>query len=98
MPLSVFVDTDFAGCPLTRRSTSGGCAMRGAHLVKHWAATQKAITLSSGEAELGGIVKGVGEGFGLQALACDLGVRLPIRVFADSSATIGICRRRGSAA
>ena len=63
--LRVFVDTDFAGCQLTRRSTSGGRAMHGAHIAKHWSTTQKAVTLSSGEAELGVVVKGVGEGIGL---------------------------------
>eukprot|EP00974_Lingulodinium_polyedra_P111315 10767400-Lingulodinium_polyedra.AAC.1 len=72
--LAIFVDTDFAGCAASRRSTSGGCAMRGGHLLKHWSCTQKTVTLSSGEAELGGVVKGVGEGFGLQALALDLGI------------------------
>ena len=52
------VDTDFAGCLITRRSTSGGVARRGHHLIKHWANTQPTISLSSGEAELGGICKG----------------------------------------
>ena len=37
--LDVFVDTDFAGCLATRRSTSGGVALRGAHLIKHWSST-----------------------------------------------------------
>eukprot|EP00969_Alexandrium_andersonii_P340842 15065296-Alexandrium_andersonii.AAC.1 len=46
-PLQVYADTDWAGCPATRRSTSGGCAFRGAHLIKHWSSTQKAVTLSS---------------------------------------------------
>eukprot|EP00969_Alexandrium_andersonii_P096920 4278706-Alexandrium_andersonii.AAC.1 len=27
-PLDVYADTDWAGCPVTRRSTSGGCALR----------------------------------------------------------------------
>ena len=54
LPLQVYADTDdFAGCVHTRRSTSGGCASRGGHLLKHWSVTQKTITLSSGEAELG---------------------------------------------
>ena len=39
--LDVFVDTDFAGCLTTRRSTSGGAAMRSSHLIKHWSSTQK---------------------------------------------------------
>ena len=68
-PLQVYADTDFAGCLHTRRSTSGGCALRGGHLLKHWSTTQKAITLSSGEAELGGVVKAAAEGIGLQSLA-----------------------------
>ena len=93
--LRVFVDTDFAGCTATRRSTSGGCAFRGSHLVKHWSTTQKAITLSSGEAELAGVVKGASEGLGLQSLGRDLGVELGLRVFADSTAAVGICRRCG---
>eukprot|EP00969_Alexandrium_andersonii_P304245 13448726-Alexandrium_andersonii.AAC.1 len=34
-PLLVYADTDWAGCPAIRRSTSGGCALRGTHLIKH---------------------------------------------------------------
>ena len=94
-PLRVYSDTDFAGCALTRRSTSGGCALVGGHLLKHWSVTQKTVTLSSGEAELGGVVKGSGEGLGLQALGRDLGFDLRLEVHADSAAAIGICRRSG---
>ena len=93
--LKVFVDTDFAGCTKTRKSTSGGCALLGSHLVKHWSTTQKVVTLSSGEAELAGIVKGSAEALGLQSLALDLGLQVNVRVYADSSAAIGICRRSG---
>ena len=95
LPLQVYADTDFAGCAHTRRSTSGGCASRGGHLLKHWAVTQKTITLSSGEAELGGVVKAATEGIGLQSLAQDLGLEFSLQIFADSSAAIGICRRSG---
>ena len=94
-PLQVFADTDFAGCVHTRRSTSGGCASQGGHLLKHWAVTQKTITLSSGEAELGGVVKAAAEGIGLQSLAQDLGLDFSLQLYADSSAAIGICRRTG---
>ena len=93
--LLAFLDTDFAGCVTTRKSTSGGCAMLGRHLIKHWSSTQKVITLSSGEAELAGIVKGAAEALGLQSLALDLGVKVDVRLYADSSAAIGICRRSG---
>ena len=69
--------------------------MLGKHLLKHWSNTQKVIALSSGEAELAGIVKGSGEGLGLTAVARDLGIAVALTVRADSSAAIGICRRTG---
>lgn len=53
--LRTYVGTDFGGCVHTRRSTSGGVAMRGTHILKHWSATQSTVCLSSGEAKLGGI-------------------------------------------
>ena len=69
--------------------------MIGSCLIKHWASTQKAVTLSSGEAELGGVVRGTCEGLGLASLGRDLGISLALDVFTDSSAAIGICRRSG---
>ena len=35
--------------------------MRGLHLIKHYSRTQKVVTLSSAEAELGGVVHGASE-------------------------------------
>jgi hypothetical protein len=93
--LSAYTDSDFAGCVATRRSTSGGAVLLGTHLLKHWASTQKKITLSSGEAELGAVVRGFSEALGIQSVARDLGVELEPEVHADSSAAIGICRRCG---
>ena len=93
--LDIFVDTDFAGCIQTRRSTSGGCAKLGRHLVKHWSSTQKVLALSSGEAELAGILKGTSEGLGLRSLCLDLGMAITLHVRTDSAAAIGICRRAG---
>ena len=69
--------------------------MLGTHLLKHWASTQKKITLSSGEAELGAVVRGFSEALGLQSVGRDLGVELQPEVHADSSAAIGICHRCG---
>ena len=93
--LNVFVDTDFAGCHITRRSTSGGAACRGNHLIKHWSTTQATVALSSAEAELTGICKGAAQGLGLQTIASDLGINLNLSVLTDATAAIGICRRRG---
>ncbi len=72
-----------------------GAVLLGTHLLKHWASTQKKITLSSGEAELGAVVRGFSEVLGIQSVARDLGVELQPEVHADSSAAIGICRRCG---
>ena len=93
--LVAYTDSDFAGCVASRLSTSGGAALLGRHLLKHWASTQKKITLSSGEAELGAMVRGFSEVLGLQSVARDLGVELKPEVHADSSAAIGICNRSG---
>ena len=93
--ISAFVDTDWAGCATTCRSTSGGCLQIGRHLIKHWSSTQKTIALSSGEAELAGIVKGCAEGLGMISIAQDLGIQVGLEVYTDSSAAIGICRRTG---
>ena len=50
--LDVYVDTDFAGCSNTRRSTSGGVALFGGCNVKHWSKTQALVAPLSGETEL----------------------------------------------
>ena len=78
--LRVFVDTDFAGCHKTRRSTSGGCGLIGSHLIKAWSTTQTTIALSSGEAELTGIVKGAAQAMGLRSVAQDLGMQWEIDI------------------
>jgi hypothetical protein len=69
--------------------------MMGKHTVKHWSSTQSSVTLSSGEAEFHGVVKGAGVGLGFQALLRDFGIDVPVRLWTDSSAAIGICSRQG---
>jgi hypothetical protein len=93
--IDVYVDTDWAGCPRTRKSTSGGLTMLGRQAVKTWSSTQASVSLSSGEAEFNGVVRGAGMGLGFQSLMADLGYHLPVRVWCDSSAAIGICSRQG---
>ena len=66
--LTVWTDTDYAGCKKTRKSTSGGVVMWGQHLIKSWSSTQSVIALSSGEAEYYGMVKGSSIGLGIQAV------------------------------
>ena len=93
--LECYSDTDWAGCPRTRKSTSGGCLMFGSHVIKTWSSTQPSISLSSGEAEYYGVVKAAGLALGQQSLMRDLGISARVRVWTDSSAAIGICGRSG---
>jgi hypothetical protein len=93
--IDAYADTDWAGCARTRKSTSGGCIMLGSHALKTWSSTQASVTLSSGEAEFNGVIRAAGIGLGYQSLLADLGIQVPLRVWTDSSAAIGICSRQG---
>ncbi len=93
--IDVYSNTDWAGRPKTRKSTSGGCLMLGTHLLKSWSSTQASVSLSSGEAEFYGVLKAAGVGLGFQSLMADVGVRVGLRVWTDSSAAVGICSRQG---
>ena len=89
--IDTYVDTDWAGCVRTRKSTSGGTVMPGRRCIKHWSSTQPSVSLNSCEAEFYGVVQGAGQGLGYQALLKYLGVSMPLRVWTDSSAALGIC-------
>ena len=69
--------------------------MLGRHTIKPWSSTMQSVALSSGEAEFYGVVRGAGQGLGHQSLISDLGLPLPLRMWTDSSAAIGICSRQG---
>ena len=93
--LTAIVDTDFAGCRVSRRSTSGGLLMRGKHCLRHWSSTQTTVALSSGEAELSGICKGAANAIGMKSVAKDLGVTFKINLLSDATAALGMSRRLG---
>ena len=97
--IKVIVDSDWAGCVDTRKSTNGGCIMVGDVCLKAWSTTQRVVALSSGEAEYYAAVKGASEGLGFLAGCADLGIceegAVSIKVLTDSSACKGICQRTG---
>lgn len=85
-------DTDFVGCRITRRSTSGGCCMIADCQVKHRSKTQSTIALSSGEAELSGIHSGIARALGVQRLCADMGWTLKPWLHSNATAAIGIAK------
>ena len=95
--LEVWVDSDFAGCKKSRKSTSGRVVMFGHCPIKTWSTNQAVIALSSGEAEYYAIVKGTSVGIGIVNMLCDLGMdKKKVRVKTDSSAAVGIAHRLGA--
>ena len=74
--VDVYTDTDWAGCPRTRKSTSGGCIMMNSHCMKAWSSTQSSVALSIVEADFAGVVRGAGIGLGYISLLEDLGIKI----------------------
>lgn len=93
--LEVKVDSDWAGDVKTRRSTTGMCILRGAHLLRHSSTLQASIGLSSAEAEYYALVRGACYSLGMQAHFEDWHLKIPIRVHSDSSAARAYAKKRG---
>ena len=72
--VDIYVDSDWAGCKGSCRSTSGGAIKLGYHTVKTWSTTQAVVALSSGEAELYALTRGASNGLGMVSLAADFGL------------------------
>ena len=94
--VSVFTDSDWAGCARTRRSTSGGVILLGTHLLMHWSRTQQSVALSSCEAEVNAINKGGVEGLGLLHMLGSCDIVLPVVLRTDASVAKGVVERAGA--
>ena len=93
--ISIYTDSDWAGCVKTRKSTSGGVVMLGCHLLSHWSSTQSTVAISVAEAELNALVKGAAEGIGQFNMSKDLGYDKYVEIFIDSNSAKGIASRKG---
>ena len=69
--------------------------MWGLHCLKGWSKTQKILSLSSGEAELGALVKGSTEAMGMKSILEDFGIIVVLEVATDATAAIGMVEREG---
>ena len=90
-----YVDSDWAGCRKSRKSTSGGVIYFGGVAVRAWSSNQNVIALSSGEAEYYAALKGASAAFAFQSMLKDLGMQSSITLYTDSSAARGIIHRAG---
>ena len=93
--IETWCDSDWAGCPDTRKSTSGGITLWGQHPIKAWSTTQSVIALSSGEAEYYALVKAGSQSIGIRSMLKDFGMKGRIKLITDASAAQGIAARRG---
>ena len=93
--MSVYVDSNWAGCVRTRKSTTGVAIVHGKHLIRSFSRTQSSIALSSAEAELYAMVSAASEGMGARAMVKDYGGQVGINLFVDASAAIGVAQRKG---
>ena len=93
--LTVFCDSDHAGCIRTRKSTSGVCCILGKAQVRSLCRGQAVIALSSGEAEYYCLVTGCSEALGEQSTLADWGIKVKIHVLMDATAGKSIGSRRG---
>ena len=89
-------DSDWATCPLTRISKSGGTVAKGVHTLHHWCKQQDRVALSSGEAELKACCKAMAELLEISAVVgfmtnCAQNLRLAL----DAQATEGMLLRQG---
>lgn len=73
MKLMAYTDADWAGCPSTRRSTSGFCLYLGDNLISWSAKRQPTVSRSSAEAEYKGVANVVAEYCWLRNLLLEMG-------------------------
>lgn len=89
------VDSDWAGCRRTRKSTSGGVMLLGGTPVRGWSSNQAAIAVSSGETAHYAARKGASAASGYQSIMRDVGIDVSVTLFIDSSAARSIIQRAG---
>ena len=94
--IDITSDANWAGCRRTRKSTSGGTIMIGAHLIRAYSKTQSVVAKSPGESELYAIVRASTEGLGIVTLLNDFGEKnVVVSIGIDATAAMGMAQRVG---
>ena len=92
----VLTDSNWAACPVTRKSSSATYLMLGKHPIFAESSRQTSLSLSSGEAEFYRAVRCACRTLGLKSLMSDLSLEVKAELVTDSSACKGLCSRRGA--
>ena len=90
------MDSDFAGDPVSRESTTGLVARIGNHTVKSGSTLQSFTALSVGEAEFYAVVKEGQVGLSLRSENQDLGLPMKIETQSDRSTANSLTDRLGA--
>ena len=90
------MDNDFAGDPVSRKSTTGLVAQIGNQTVKSGSTLESLTALSVGEAEFYAVVKGGQVGLALRSIYQDLGVPMKVEIRSDSSTANSLTDRLGA--
>ena len=94
--ITVFVDSDFAGDPASRKTSTGLVAQIGNHTVKSGSTLQSLTALRVGVAELYAVVKGGQVGLILRSIYQDLGIPMKVEIQSDSSTANCLTDRLGA--
>ena len=95
--LNIYVDADWAGCPNTRKSTSGFIVTMMGSVVQFGSRTQAVVALSSAESELYAIGTGAQEGLHIANFIKEATTtKVNIRIHTDSTSGKSIATRIGS--
>jgi len=89
--LSGFSDSDYAGCKLDRKSTSGTCHLLGSSLISWNSKKQACVALSTAEAEYIAVGHGCAQIIWLKHQLLDYGVRLSkVPLYCDNTSAINL--------
>ena len=94
--ITVFVDSDFAGDPVSRKSTTGLVAQIGNNTVKSGSTLQSWRAVSAGEAEFYTVVKGGQVGLALRSKKTGSVIPMKIEIQSDSSTANSLADRLGA--
>ena len=92
MALEAYIDVDYAGSLVDRRSTTGYCTFLGGNLVMWMSKKQNVVARSSTESEFRVIAQGLCELLWLKIILDDLKVKweCPMKLYCDNKSAINI--------